>query len=432
MNSSDHSSDLHSLCRIARMIQLIHHAGAQTDLIAIRGIACCSCCNDLTLRQFTLNGFIDRFQRIGSTGDAHSGIHISTACQRITDRTADTGRRTAKWLDLCGVIVGLILKQQQPGLFLAIHRYSHSHCTGIDLFRLVELIQHTVLPQILAGQSADIHQVDRFGAAKRFTGGKVFVIGTLKKTIFKLHAVNSGIEGGVTAMIGPVGIDHADLGNCGIPAFRLKIALAESNIIQIHGKAQRLNHFRQVLAIHGQKSLHGCHRFRNRHLHFQSLRHRKACLTAFHRIDHVLADRCDLLSRQCAFQNINSCSTHQRTLTLGEDLDALRSRVCSLVKLTGQRLYRKHHLTLRQLIGDTIHLRFRKNCTNSIGKQILFDLFHIIAVQDTHSSQALDLEKLFDFPQQGICFVGLPRFLLDIYTINHGRSPPYLYAARPR
>ena len=48
----DDGSDLHALGSIARVIELIHDAGSQTDLVSVRRVTCRGCRHQFALGEF--------------------------------------------------------------------------------------------------------------------------------------------------------------------------------------------------------------------------------------------------------------------------------------------------------------------------------------------------------------------------------------------
>ena len=50
---------------------------------------------------------------------------------------------------------------------------------------------------------------------------------SLRKLVLKGHLVQNGAKGGVAAMVAPISVDHADLGDGGVAVLALKIILAE-------------------------------------------------------------------------------------------------------------------------------------------------------------------------------------------------------------
>ena len=65
----------------------------------------------------------------------------------------------------------------------------------------------------------------------------VAVKGGLDQLVVDLHVVQDGAEGGVAAVVGPVGVDHADLGDGGVAVLALEVVLAELDVGMVHGQA---------------------------------------------------------------------------------------------------------------------------------------------------------------------------------------------------
>ena len=55
--------------------------------------------------------------------------------------------------------------------------------------------------------------------------------------VVDLHVLKGGAEGGVAAVVRPVGVDDADLGDGGDALLAGKVALAELDVGQVHGQA---------------------------------------------------------------------------------------------------------------------------------------------------------------------------------------------------
>ena len=142
------------------IILLIDQAGSQTNLVAVRGIAGGSGGYQLTLGQLTGHGIGNGNEGISRTGNAHGLIDIRTAGQRIADRAAQAGGSTAEGLDLGGMVMGLVLEHEQPGLLNAVNVDVNLDGAGIDLFALVEVGQLAGLLQVLAAHGGNVHQVD--------------------------------------------------------------------------------------------------------------------------------------------------------------------------------------------------------------------------------------------------------------------------------
>ena len=63
------------------------------------------------------------------------------------------------------------------------------------------------------------------------------VRGGLDHGVIDLDVLEHGAKGGVAAMVGPVGVDDADLGDGGIAVLVLKILLAKRDVRLVRGRS---------------------------------------------------------------------------------------------------------------------------------------------------------------------------------------------------
>ena len=157
-----------------------------------------------------------------------------------------------------------------------------------------------------------------------------------------MNAVDDGVEGCMAAVIGPVGVQHADLGDGGITLFFLpEILLTEGDVVRVHGKAVAADKFFQRRAV--QRAEAGQCRDFGWNLIPDAKRFRlfQCGFAGFHRVDDILFDLCDLCIRERAVKRVDFCGTDEGTFSAGEDLDALGRGVRTLIKLAGEILHGK-------------------------------------------------------------------------------------------
>ena len=82
---ADYRADLHALCNITRVINLVYEAGRKANLVAIGGVARSSGLAQLALRQLVFEGLRQRYGRVTA--------HRSRASpdKRRSDRRAGRG-----------------------------------------------------------------------------------------------------------------------------------------------------------------------------------------------------------------------------------------------------------------------------------------------------------------------------------------------------
>ena len=417
-------ADLHALGHIARMVDLIHLAGGQTDLVAVGGVAGRGGGDELALGELAFKRFGNRHGRIGGTGHTHRLIHVGTAGKRVADAAADAGGRAAERFDLGGVVVGLVLEQEQPILVVAVHIHLHLDGAGVDFLGFVEILQNAVLLKPLRADRAHIHQAYRLGvAAQLVTHLKILVERGLDGGIVDLDIVELRAERGVTAMVGPVGVDHLDLGDRRVALLLGEMLAAELQVGQIHGETTVLDELFELGVAHGAEAVDDLHLAWHRHLGLQRGLDIQRGFTGFHRIDHVMLDGLDVGFGKFAFQRIHLGGTNRRTLALGDQLDALAGGIRALVELAGQILHREHGVgtEIRQVGVDVVHLRLAEHGRRGLGEQLLAGAFHVVTVDETDVLQSFDAEN-------GVQLVGellgrdvKARLLFHVHAKNHGQ-----------
>ena len=107
---ADHRADLHTLGRVAGVVQLVHQPGRKADLVAVGAVARRRGGYQLALGEFTRQGLRHGHQRVRRAGYSHGLIYIRAAGKRIADRAADAGGRAAERLYLRRVVVRLVLE----------------------------------------------------------------------------------------------------------------------------------------------------------------------------------------------------------------------------------------------------------------------------------------------------------------------------------
>ena len=390
--SRNDRTNFHSLGNIIRMIQFLDKTCGKTNLVAIGAVSICCCCHDLSLRQTARHRILNRRRRIGCTRDAHRLIHIGTAGQRITDRTAKTCRRTAERLNLRRMVMRLILEHQQPVLLLTIHIHLHLHRARIDLFTLVQIIQPADLPEILGTNRTKIHQGNRLSlpaGIDRLTQRFILLCRIFDIRRFNLNLVQARIKGRMTAVIRPVGINHHDLGESWITLFFLfEVLLQKDDICQIHGKTMVLDKICKACFIQAAEAIQ--HRWQRRFLIgiLDRCRFQKGSLSGFDRIDQGRLNQFLFLVRELALDVIDSGCAHQRSFLASGQLNALGTGICSLVKLTGQIFHCQHIVILVRgrcfLIVVMIYLGLRQNGAGCQLKILWINILDVIAVDNAH------------------------------------------------
>ena len=196
------------------------------------------------LRKFTFKSFFYRNSRVCGTCYTHCLIYISTSGKRVTDRTAEAGSCTTKWLDFSRMVMCLILEVDQPFFFLAVYVYRNYDTASIDLIGFFLIRKFAFCFEFLHCHKSKIHQADKFVFAafvKFFSVSKIFIIGIYDRclviTFVEFYVCQFCGECCVTAVVGPVGIQYTDLCHGWITfLFSVEIMLDMLEILECHGQ----------------------------------------------------------------------------------------------------------------------------------------------------------------------------------------------------
>ena len=325
--------------------------------------------------------------------------------------------------------MGLVLEQEQPVLVLAVDIALDLDGAGVDLLGLVQILQDTLLLQLLGTIGGKVHHAAGLVlTAQLGAHSHVAVKGFLHHGVVDLHIVQNGAEGGVAAVIGPVGVDHLDLGDGGVALLGAEVLLTELDVPQIHGQTLFLDELGKACLVQLVEAFQHCHGSGHGVIHFQGVLGLQRSLAGFHRVDDILFDLGHLLGGQSTLQQVDAGRAHQRALALTDELDALGSRGCALVELTGQILHREGHaLAGGQLGVGVIHRRLAEHGADALVEQCFVDAFHIVAVQQAQTGQVLDAQQAGEFVFQTVCLDIKARLFFHINTIDHWVGSPFVF-----
>ena len=236
--------------------------------------------------------------------------------------------------------------------------------------------------QIFCRNGGKIHQADGLVfSAECFPDLQIFVKFAFEEGIFEGYVVDMGEEGGMAAVIRPVGVDHADLRDRRVSLFRAEIIAAETGVVLVHRERILFHEFRKPSFIEidesvdrsdfGRDLIHGGERFRFSEIRF----------ARFYGVDHVFFDRFQFILRHVAVKQIFFCRANDRAFFLRDQLDALRCGIGTLIELPGEVFYGKHGRAaiVRRFVCD-IRLRLGEHRFHGIVEKRSFDPLRIVAV----------------------------------------------------
>ena len=433
-----HRTNLHALGHIARMVQLVHLARRQANLIAVGRVARGSRGNQLALRQLALKRLGNGNRRVARAGYAHGLVYVAAARKRVADGAAHARCRAAEGLDLGGMVVGFVLEEEQPILLFPVNVNLALNRAGVHLIGLVQALKAAMGAQVLGADGTHVHQAHGLMLALQLCAHvQILLEGQLHRFVVDLHIGELGAEGGMTAMVRPVGVNHAHLGDGGLTADLLEVGLEELDVGLVHGKAALFAELGKALVVELGEALDNLYRLRHGNLHLKRLARLKGSLAGLNWVDDVMLDGGNIGFAQSAFQHVHLCAADRRALALAYQLNAFACRIGALVELAGKELDGEHRLPRRALSGKSslnlgaafachIYLRFAEHDRDALVEQLFGNALHIVAIDKAQPFKRADAQDRLQLMQKlGGLNVETGLFL-NINARNHGSYPSVL------
>ena len=277
---------------------------------------------------------------------------------------------------------------------------------------------------MLGRQGGDVHEADGLGPAQGPAGIKIALIGPLQKLVLEGDVVDLGQKGGVAAVIGPVGVDHADLGDGGVPALVGEVPLAEGDVVHVHGEAVVPDEGGKARPVQGPKTRQGLHLGGDGVGRPQGLGLLQGRFPGLHRVDDVFLDLGDLPLGQGPVEDVDLGGADQGPLPLGDELDALGRGIRPLVELARQILHGEHRPAAEVGgLGGRVHLGLREHGAHRLVEEGLGDVLPVVPVQQPEPDEGTDAQKVRQLPLQGLRLLGKARLLFHEDPIYHITPP---------
>jgi len=227
---------------------------------------------DLALGELAGDCFVVGCAGVGCAGDSHGLVDVGASGKGVANAAAEAGGGSAERFDFGGVIVGLVFELDQPlfvtafggvgswrlGVFwlgfraLGIGTEAESLCYGgdfdddgggVDFVGDFDVVEFAGFAELLHAHEGDVHEGDGalgVGTVDFVAGGEVSFVGVLDDlgAFVEGDLGNLRHEGGVAAVIRPIGVEHAELGDGGLAVLALEIFLGVDEVGAGHGEAE--------------------------------------------------------------------------------------------------------------------------------------------------------------------------------------------------
>ncbi len=331
--------------------------------------------------------------------------------------------------------MGFIFEIDEPLFRLPVDVDRNDDRAGVDLVGLLLVVKLSFLLELLRGEYRKVHQADELVASarvQRVAVSQVLLEGVLDRLFHVAFAERDlfelGLEGRVAAVVRPVGVEHADLGDRGVALLFIFEIIADKNEIRIrHRQIQRIVEGFELLFRHFTEALKDLHILRLRIVGHERLRLHLIGRAGVHRIHAVVFDLLDVRVGQLSEHHVGGGGADGGLFIFIEETDTLLRRVSPLVELAGQVLYGEYavrRLRLRQRLRvHIVDRRLRKDGLHSFFPGLVRDIFNIVADKDPDIVDIGEAKVVSRLVAKLLRLDGKCFFLLYIYSSYHLSSP---------
>ena len=337
-DGSHYGTYLHAFGSVAIGVDFPHVGGCKAYLVAVAGVSSRSLAADHALGKFAGNRIRHAGGDVPRSGHAHGLIDVGTAGKRVAYCASEAGGGSAERFDFGGMVMGFVLELQQPLLGLAVHGGVDEYAAGVVLFALLLVVQLAVGLQPAGADGCEFHQAERLLHAAEFLAHGAEPAQTLLQFGFQEGIVDGdffdfGGEGGVAAVVAPVGIQDAELGLERIAALGLEITHDLAEVVGVHGQPVVLAEGGEFAFGHLREAGEVLERLHIRLLVL--LQHGEVLTAAFHRVDVVVGYPVQVGLGKAVVE-YQQARAFDADVCLGVDqVHAVHGGRCSLVELAG-------------------------------------------------------------------------------------------------
>ena len=376
--------------------------GGKADLVTVGGGARRRAFGDDRLRQFAGQGGGVGLARVGAAGDAQRLVNVGAAGERVADGAADAGRGAAVGFDFSRVVVRFVFELQQPRARFAIFIDVDVNGAGVYFGRDFHVLQIALGALVFGVDGGQIHQgVGAGGGARTVNGLPLrFIVGEIggecraEVRLRECDVVQGGGEGGMTAVVRPVGIEHADFRLARLALLCAEVFLHQLQVGKGHGKALCGVPGGKCCFVQRGKAVvtrHGSGGVMRRQRRFGEV-----FFAAVDGVDEMLTQLGACLLVQRAFKQPRlRAGNHGRREGVIEQAQALHGGVGALVKLPRQRLNDEGEIRLGQGVAHFVADRIAEDATDGGSKQRLRAVVQVVNGKAPHPLQSGEVKAGF-------------------------------------
>ena len=288
--------------------------------------------------------------------------------------------------------MGLVLELEEPLLRLPVHVHIDKDAAGIVLLAHLQVVQLALLAEPAGADGREFHQAAGLVAAAEIRphlleereGGFQF---RLHERLVHGDLLQHGSEGGVTAMVAPVGVQDAEFRLGRVPSFGLEVFHHFPEVVRVHRQPVALAEARVL--VRGQvdearEVLEG--------LHVGLLAERedgKVLLAAFHRVDEIVLDLRERLVRDRVLEDHQTGTLDLDVRFRVDQVDTVHGRGGPLVELAGNVFHGDVFLAReREVVGDGVRHHFPEDAVAALLQQVVGKAEQVVHVDEPERAQA--------------------------------------------
>ena len=197
-------------------------------------------------------------------------------------------------------------------------------------------------------------------------------------------------------MIGPVGVDHANLGDGGVAVLLAEVLLAKGDVRLVHGKAALGDDRSETGLVKLAEAVEHLDGSGLGHVDLEGRGKLEACEARFDGVHHIVLDGLDVCLREVTLEHVDLGRAHVGALALGDELHALTCGVGALVELAGQELHGEDGrvAAVGQLGIGHVYLGLGEHGGNAGIEKLLADALNVVAVDNAHACKTAHAENL--------------------------------------
>ena len=410
-SSAHNRPDFHPFRDIVRMVDLFHIACRKTDLIAIGTVAVRRFAHQLFLRKLALHRILYGRCRIRRASHAHRLVDVSSPGERIADRPSEACGGAAEGFDLRRMIMSLVLEIDQPLFCFSVDFNRHHDGAGVNLIRLLLIVQFAFSLQFSGSHGGQVHQADIFVPTSLIDLPEVSKVP--QESLFdrpaviafvKIHLFQFRRKGSVAAVVRPVGIQNPDLRHGRIPVRLLPVVILNKlKITEGHREIQRSVKRLKRFLLHVREAFKGLYIFRFIKYLAEGIRLFHPAEPGIHRIIAIVPDLAEFFVCKGSLTDVDGRGPDQNFLIFFQEADALHRGIRALVKLSRQILHREDPVFRaggKHFVIQGIYRRFGEYALFCLFEYLIRDVLHIISDQDPDLFQGRDPQIAADFMPQ--------------------------------